>query len=80
MDSLGGVAALITASVGAISFLGGAIWGAWKWAKASARKDLLAEKAEDAAKADKDAIAELTAENARLWALLDQLTSPRGRS
>ena len=75
-----GAATLITAMVAALSFLGGGALGAWKWAQKIARDTVLADQTRETIAAKDAEITELKAENSRLWSLLDELTSPQGRS
>lgn len=64
--------------IAAIVALGGTgtVGALYRWARSQGRADALAEQARKTIEAKDAELAELEAENARLWAVLDSLTSP----
>lgn len=73
------LAPLVMAAIATAGAITGAMTSAWKWAKARAREDLLRDQATATITAKNAELAELEAdnidlkaENARLWALLQE--------
>lgn len=71
---MNGAAALIVALSGMFSALGAAVWQGIKFIRSQVRAELLQQQATETIEAKNQEIAELKAENSKLWKLLEGLT------